>query len=277
MGPAQIYGKEIYTAYVRGQPKNLVVLKGAGTTRTFDVHPVVEGINNEHGTGLTVISDEVAHAALKASNASHNAGGKFWDIPLSLATDALVAYEKPDIPFRSEIILSDYATSFSPPEGEPKIILPTGKHRWKQNVALVAMGLTSGDFIRSKNEIVVNIHEDRLIEVPHFPRSNGRYLPYLETGVPYGEKLEWDGRNGFWYLPGRGGRYFEEVRDLSFRYTKHFSRDGSMPNNFSFVGLLVRSSHMDANLGCAGGWLSVVAEVPDADVPKIQALIGKRG
>ena len=60
----QVHGKELLKVQVRGETRNLLVLRGNGSTRLFDAHPLVEGFNAENGTSLKVVSHPVADVAL---------------------------------------------------------------------------------------------------------------------------------------------------------------------------------------------------------------------
>jgi hypothetical protein len=232
----QIHGKELLRVRVRGQPKNLVVLKDNGSTRLFDAHPLVEGFNSEHGTKLTVVSHNVADAA--------HVGDTWRSLPV-FAVDASIAYEKPGIKLGKEVI---FAT-----QREPRVVLATGNLKDEKGVALVALGVTSADFKKDGSSIILDIPESRLIVVPNFPGSDGWYMPHVETGVPHGEKAN----------KSKDARYLYRLNDSS------------------YVGLLVCMGHY-GNYGSrrgvganfrASNRFGVVAEVPEKDVPKIEALI----
>jgi hypothetical protein len=91
-----------------------------------------------------------------------------------------------------------------------------------------------------------------LVVVPNFPGPDGWYLPHAETGVPRGREVE-------------------ESSDARYLYRL---------NGSSYVGLLVRGDgfggfdrqYVGANYG-ASSRFGVVAEVPEGDAAKIQALI----
>ena len=109
----QIHGKELLRISVQGQPKNLIVLRGNGTTRLFEGHSLVEALNKEHGMGLTVISHPVADVALNV--------GETWKSLPAFVVNASIAYEKPETKLGKEIIFSA--------EGEPRVVLATGKYK----------------------------------------------------------------------------------------------------------------------------------------------------
>ena len=156
----QVHGKELLRVQVQGPPRNLVVLRGNGSTRLFDAHPLVDAFNAEHGTRLTVVSHKVADVAQTV--------GDTWRSLLAYAVDASIAYEKPGTKLGKEIIFTA--------DGEPKVALATGKFKGEQDVALVALGISSTDFKRDGNSITLDIPENRLVVVPNFPWS--RWLVY---------------------------------------------------------------------------------------------------
>ncbi|MEW6749253.1 MAG: hypothetical protein AB1295_06110 [Candidatus Micrarchaeota archaeon] len=234
MAGVQIDGKGLLKVRVRGEPKNLVVLRGNGSTRLFEAHPLVDGFNAENGTKLKVVSHQVADVACTV--------GEMWVSLPAFAVDASIAYEAPGNRLGKEIVFSV--------EGEPKVVLATGKYKGERDVALVALGLSSTDFKKDGKSIVLDISEDRLILVPNFPGPDGWYVPHEQTGVPQSN----------------------EVESVSARYLYRL-------NGFSYVGLLVRGGKyfycrqdVDANYRASVG-LGVVAEVPEGDAAKIEALL----
>jgi hypothetical protein len=234
----QVHGKELLKVQVQGQPKNLVILRDNGSTKLFDAHPLVEGFNAEHGTNLTVVSHKVADVALTV-------GGTWRRMPV-FAVDASIAYEKSGTKLGKEIVFSA--------QGEPKIALATGKFKGEKDVALVALGVTSADFKKDGNSFVLDVPENRLISVPNFPGSDGWYMPHAETGVPQGRQV---GQSS-------DARYLYRLDDSSYvgllvrngiYYDYHYNRQGVYANR--------RASYR----------LGVVAEVPDADIAKIEAIL----
>jgi len=234
-----IHGKELLKVQAGGQTKNLIVLRGNGTTRLFEGHPLVETLNKEHGTGLTVVSHSVADIALNV--------GETWQKLPAFAVDASIAYEKPGTRLGKEIVFSV--------QGEPRVVLAIGKYKGERDIALVTLGLTSADFKKDGNSFVLDIPENRLVVVPNFPGPDGWYMPHAETGVPHGKKVE----------GSSDARYLYRLNDSS------------------YVGLLARGRGSFGGVrrsvflgGRASGRFGVVAEVPDADVPKIQALLNNQ-
>ena len=233
MARVQIHGKEMLRVHVAGQIKNLVVLRGNGSTSLFDAHPLVEGFNREHGTNLTVISYKVADVV-------QTVGETRKSLP-TYAVDASIAYEEPYTKLGKEIVFAA--------EGEPRIVLATGRYNGGKDIALVALGVTSVDFKRDGNSLTLDIPESRLIAVPNFPYSEDWYRPHTKTGVPHGINTE----------QSSGARYLSRLNDSS------------------YVGLLVRGGvnweqFVDASCH-ASGRFGVVAEVPEWDVAKITSLL----
>jgi len=236
MAGVQLLGKKMLGVNVQGQTRNLVVLAGNGSVRLFEAHPLVEAFNKEHGTNLTIVSHKVANVALTV--------GETWRSLPTFPVDAFIAYEKPGTRLGKKIVFS--------PDGQPKVVLATGKYKGEKDVALVALGISSADFKKDGNSITSDIPESRLILVPNFPGPNRWYMLHAETGVPHGV----DVAGG----PGTGCLY--------------------RLNNSSYAGFLVRSGDNFNGMSrvinaCYGASyrLGMVAEVPEGDVAKIQALI----
>ena len=235
---AQIHGKDLLRVDVQGQPKNLVVLRGNGSTSLFHAHLLVEEVNARHGTSLTVVSHKVADAALTV--------GETWKSLPVFAVDAVIAYEKPGTKL-------DKVVDFFSRMYEPRVVLATGRYQGEKDVALVALGLTSADFKREESSIVLDISDDRLTAVQKFPALDGWYLPHAETGVPQGERVDADSTAArFLYRLTDGSSYAGLLTRLHVECTR---RHGVYANSFQ------------------SDRFGVVAEVPEADVTKIQALL----
>jgi hypothetical protein len=241
----QIHGKKLLSIPVGGQTKNLIVLRGNGTTRLFEGHPLVETLNKEHGTGLSVISPKVADAALNTADTCRHLRGDF-------AVDAAIAYERYGARLGKEIVFVTRSGS--------AVVLATGKHEGKENVALVALGLSSADFKKDGRYTILDIHENRLIAVPDFPSRdptrNSYYLPHAETGVPHGGEVEQSTDTRFLVGTGEYSPYVGLLTSISDIYGSLLHSVCAFHEPFAELG--------------------VVAEVPDADVPKIQALLNKQ-
>ena len=147
MAGVQIHGKEMLRVNVNGQPKILVVLRGNNSTGLFGVHPLVDGFNAENGTKLKVVSHAVADVACTI--------GDTWRSLPVFPVDASIAYEKPGVKLGKEIVFSA--------EGESKVVLATGKYKGESDVALVTLGVTSADFKKDGNSLVLDIPENRAL------------------------------------------------------------------------------------------------------------------
>jgi hypothetical protein len=236
MTGAQIHGKELLKIQVQGQPKNLVVLRGNGSTKLFDAHPLVEGFNAEHSTKLTVVSHKVADVILTV--------GGTWRRLRAFAVDASIAYETPGTKLGKEIVFSA--------KNEPRVVLATGKFKGEKNVALVSLGLASTEFKKDGNSITLDIPENRLILVPNFPGPNGFYLPHAETGVPHDEQVD-------------------QSSDARCLYRNDSSYVGLLVRYVYFHSYrqnVLASRRASCRLG-------VVAEVPEGDIAKIEKLIAR--
>ncbi len=235
MAGIQIHGKELLRVNVAGQKKNLVVLRDNGSTKLFEAHPLVEGFNDRHGTNLKVVSYNVADVAQTA--------GETWRSLPAYAVDASIAYEKPGKRLGKEVVFSA--------DGNPRVVLATGKYKGEKDVALVALGVSSADFKKDRNSLTLVIPESRLIVVPNFPGPDGWYMSHAETGVPAGNEV----------AQSSDARYLWRLNDSS------------------YVGLLVLGGDHLNRRQCVIAFyrsffsLGVVAEVPVSDVPKIEVLL----
>jgi hypothetical protein len=212
----------------------------------------VEALNKEHGMGLTVISHPVADVALNV--------GETWRSLPAFVVNASIAYEKPGTRLGKEIVFSA--------EGEPRVVLATGKYKGELDVALVTLGVSSADFKKDGNSFVLDIPESRLVVVPNFPGPDGWYLPHAETGVPHGKEVK----------SSSDVRYLYRLNDSSYvgllvRYDISASDIHWHPSDYSqcccdwqVVGAVCRASDR----------FGVVAEVPEGDAAKIQALTAPR-
>ncbi|MGV8176930.1 MAG: hypothetical protein ACP5NX_03960 [Candidatus Bilamarchaeaceae archaeon] len=296
MAGAQIHGKGLLTVEVAGQPKNVVVLRSGNSTRLFDVHPLVEAFNKEHGTKLTVVSPKVADVVRRV-DIDHLMASRPALLPWIFPADASTAYEKPGTELGNEIV-------FAADVG-PRVVTETGKFKGEKDVALVALGLTSADFAytisgkqRSVREIlqsggmdelyaidIAQVTEirllvtDRLICVRDFPSDLfSLYLPDAETSVPIEiPELE------LFKRPLSELSHSELVRSIKISQSlSYLFRSGDQPVSYlPYVGLIVFDGHFYfkpiVNMRQeASDTVSVVAEVPDADVETIKALISQK-
>ena len=183
---------------------------------------------------LSVVSHEVADTALNV--------GHTWESLPEFAVDASIAFEKPRTELGRHI-----AFSFG---DEPKVVLPTHMYEGERDIALVALGLSSADFKKERGFLVLDIPERRLIAVPDFPLKSGWHRPHSRTGVPHGERV------GI----GSDARNLNRLIDSS------------------YAGLLVRSgcgfNRLVSAFYTSSARFGVVAEVPEGDVARIEALIG---
>ncbi len=232
-------GKELLKVSVRNQARNLLVLRDNLSIRLFDAHPLVEHFNADHGTNLKVVSHEAADAALTS--------GVTWTGIQDSVIDAAIAYEAPFTRLGKQVVFT--------PRNEPSVVLATGRYQGEEGIALVALGLSSADFKREGNSIILDIDDSRLIPVPEFPIVSGCHLPHPETGVPHRDQAAMSG----------------EARAI-------VRLDGS-----PYVGLLVRYCDISGAIRYSVSALcppstkiGVVVEVPDGDVPRIEALLPKK-
>ncbi len=243
MNPKPIHGTQILRIPVGGDIKNIVVVGNNRSAKLFSAYRVVEERNAKHGTGLKVISKEVARAALPhgALDPIRTWSGGTWSVLPAFPVDAILAHAKPGKELGTHII-------FSSADGR-RVILPTSSFRGAPPLsALLASGITSSNIEKDGKDILLK--EPSLSLLQDFPVESGDYLLHAETGMPYGERVP-AGTQGSIYLCMLAGS--------------------------SYVGPLVFNSAtpgMDATFKPSYD-VGVVAEVPDWDVAKINEIINR--
>ena len=194
----------------------------------------VKAANAEYGTNLRLISHRVLNHLLTKTN-NWRESREVFPCP---AGEGL-AYEKAGTKLGNQIVFAE--------EGEPRVILSTGKYKGEKGIAFVVPELTADDIQKDGKDIVIAVPDTRLVVVSDFPSEDGWYMPHEGTGIPSGEKVG----------------YFEEARYL-------WRRDSS------YVGLPVRSGYGDDDRRDVGAGfrpsycLRVAVEVPEGDAAKIE-------
>jgi len=159
-----------------------------------------------------------------------------------------LAYEKSGTKLGNQIVFAE--------EGEPRVIISTGKYKGEKGIALVVPELTADDIQKDGKDIVIAVSDTRLVVVPDFPSEDGWYIPHAETGLPNGKKVD----------------YSDEARYL-------YMRDSS------YVGLPVRGDvnfydgygRQGVYAGCGPSYgLGVAVEVPEGDAAKIEGSSSKQ-
>jgi hypothetical protein len=233
---AQVSAEKMFNVKVGDKLVPLLVLKSRPPAKLFESHLLVETFNEEHGTSLKVVPPKVADAVQMAGGI----GKRLPEHPV----DEFIAFEKPGIALGKEIVFEAYC--------EPKVVLPTGKYAGKKDIALVALDVSSKDFVKDGDALVLDVPDSRLKMVSKFPGGHGWYPQDDKVWVPHGRKMK-----------------------NVCASTKGDPRYLWRANNSSYAGFLVRGSNPadvcayyspSANLG-------VVALVPEADVAKIEALL----
>ncbi|MDD5340028.1 MAG: hypothetical protein PHV13_02145 [Candidatus ainarchaeum sp.] len=241
MARKQVYGDRIASFRLSDrQCKNFLVLRGDNTTRLFDAHPMVERFNKKHETKLTVMSHTVANELLDIRSTA-------WKQLPPFAVDGFIAYEKPGTKFGSEIV-------FKSP-GSQDIVFATGTYKNEKDIAIVAFGLSSANFVKGGKSIYLDILENKLIPITEFPGKSGWGIPYGGTTVPCGDEALAYEHPSSRYLNRDEGAYV----GLLVRNIKAYG--DTLANHGIFAYLTTR--HV----------LGVLAEVPDADVGKVKDLI----
>ncbi len=198
----------------------------------------VKAVNAEYGTNLRLIS----HRALNHLLTKTDNRREIREVFPCPAGEGLT-YEKPGTKLGDQIVFAE--------EGEPRVILSTGKYKGEKGIALVVPELTADDIQKDGKDIVIAVPDTRLVIVQNFPSEDGWYMPHEETGIPNGT------------LVG----YSEEARFLRRR-------------NSSYVGLPVRGDYnydddgrqyVVADYGPSNS-RGVAVEVPEGDAAKIEGL-----
>ncbi|MFP3949500.1 MAG: hypothetical protein ACLFUZ_00190 [Candidatus Micrarchaeia archaeon] len=195
----------------------------------------VKAANAEYGTNLRLISHKVLnHLLTKTDN-----WREIREVFPCPAGEGL-AYEKAGTKLGNQIVFAE--------EGEPRVVISTGKYKGEKGIALVVPELTADDIQKDGKDIVIAVPDTRLVVVPEFPSEDEWYMPHEETGIPSGKKVE----------------YSSEAR--------HLWRRGS-----SYVGLPVRydfyyyDNRQDVFAGVLPhDVLGVAVEVPAGDAAKIE-------
>jgi hypothetical protein len=228
-----------------------LALKGKESTALFGAHKEIEDINQKHGTNLRVISHDLADCALDGTLIERVANVTvrwIWEsfLPAGLfPVDAAIGYEQWGVPFGDQIV-------YHAQDGS-RVILPTGKYRGETDIGLVAVGLRSTDFKQDGKTTILDISDDRLV---------------VTTGIP---------DRSFWNIISIPTVKPEEVGTPMYSSTKWVWRNDDAP----YVGLIARHAGIDNEHRLQGVFanslpstrVGVVAEVPNADFRKLQALL----
>ncbi len=229
----ELNGKPITVGILRKFNDRIPLLETSG---------VVKAANAEYGTNLKLISHRALnHLLTKTSN-----WREVREVFSCSAGEGL-AYEKPGTKFGNQIVFAG--------EGEPRVIISTGKYKGEKGIALVVPELTADDIQKDGKDIVIAVSDTRLVVVPEFPFEDGWYMPHAETGIPNGKKVDSS----------------TEARYL-------YRRDSS------YVGLPVRDDDdydYNSRQGVDAGYrpsnsLGVAVEVPEGAAAKIEGSPSKQ-
>ena len=164
---------EVKTIQFNGKYVGII---GNGQSKKFHkIHPEIQRLNEEHGTGLKLIDAVFAHKMLKTK----------WPQMIRafpFATDAVMAHEAPGTSFGSEITFAHH--------GNTTYVFPTGQYKGEKDLALVVLGLSSSDMKRDNGNVIFDVDKNRVIPVPDFPSASGYYKRHDKTTLPHGEIME---------------------------------------------------------------------------------------
>ncbi len=225
---------------LNGKPITVCVLrKFNDRIPLLETPGAVKATNAEYGTNFRLISHRALnHLLTKTSNWK-----EVREVFPCVAGEGL-AYEKSGTKLGNQIVFAE--------EGEPRVIISTGKYKGEKGIALVVPELTADDIQRDGKDIVIAVPEARLVVVPDFPSEDGWHMPHAETGIPNGKEVG----------------HSDEARYL-------WRRDSS------YVGLPVRNGnygdrqYVVAGYGPSNG-LGVAVEVPEGDAAKIEGPSSKQ-
>lgn len=233
----KIHGKELLKVCAGESQSNLLVLRPERSVRVFGAHPLVEEFNKRYGLHLKVVSHKAADAALS--------GGETWRSLPAFPVDAAIAYERPATKMGKEIVFSSMFSK--------KVILATGKYEGERDLALVALGLRASDFKADGGSIVLEIPDKRLIAVRQFTGVQGWGMPHAGTGVPCGKERTGSDARYIWgtgYESAYVGLIVRGIRDLACHRQVVYAASTPEPTSYG-----------------------VVAEVPERDLKKVNALL----
>lgn len=232
-------GERLFRVRMQGKTHKLLVLRKALTTKLFEVHPLVDRFNEEHGTAVKVISPRVADHALTTER-------RTWMRLLSgspFLVDASIAYGRAGVKLGTEIVFAAM--------DQPRVVMPTGRYHGEKNIALACLGLSGNDFVIDGRTIILHVSDDRLIPVANFPRKRGWYPVADSTFVPSGVEVQ--------YNPS--ARFTMVLTDSS--YVGLMGRDMAVDRKFR--GIIAGS--------VATNKFGIVVDVPVADLEKVRRLI----
>lgn len=189
---AQKITMPMFKVSFKGEEKILGVLRTEKDGLPFiKIHPLIDKINSDSGSCLRLVDQVLGDRAL-------DGGPENWRMIVPAApfpVNAAIAYEKDGTKLGETIAFQA--------EGEPRLIMHTGKYRGEQGIALVCPGLASADIRSEGSDIVFAVPDSRLIPARLFPAKDGWYMPDAETTVPQGEEVDYslDARY-FWRVGG---------------------------------------------------------------------------
>lgn len=226
---------------LRGEKRIVGAWRNAGAEQGLNfwkVHLMVDRLNEKFGTKVKLIGPQEADRVL-------NDGTDNWRTmigPSPFVVDAGIAFEKGGRKLGNEIVFAY--------ESDPRVIVPTGKYKGANDVALVILGLNAGDFKEDGNDVRMDVPDSRIVVIENIPRKSGWHMPHPETTVPQGKQVE----------ASAGARYFARHDD-------------------AYAGLLVRFAvgyGYDCGQGVDAGHRSslrfgVALEIPKGDAAKFSA------
>lgn len=137
----------------------------------------VDRFNEEHGTNVQIVRDEVLTHAMRIGLVDGLCRMRFSP----MIVRGLLGHEAPDTPLGDAIVWKR--------DGAPDIVLPTGRHRGEPNVALWLPDPRGADIRRENGRILFDVSDDRLVAVPQFRPQTGLYRMEPHTRLPFGDPL----------------------------------------------------------------------------------------
>lgn len=240
----------------------------------FDLHAMVDRFNQTNGTGIRLARPRVTDALIRTMVPREDIFGEVLERYPHFPTIAAIVYEKAGVRFSAEVVF-DYVefdskrprdAGHSPPG--PKIVFTVPPaFRGESGIALVIPELVIADFDKGRNEVRLQVPEDRIVVVRDFPAQDGWYVPDPRTGVPQGAKQEsrWRSREAksLSRVGGRGSLIDKE--------------EGAYVGSLA-SGIIIAWPSGDLCLGAYYAPYSetwVVVEVPEKDIAKFEAAMAR--
>ncbi|MGV8176216.1 MAG: hypothetical protein ACP5NX_00225 [Candidatus Bilamarchaeaceae archaeon] len=158
-----IYGRNLLRFVDNGKTHNVLVVRGSAKSLPeggrpawmLGAHGIIEDINRELNTGLSVIAHPVSSAAIAAY---------LQEAVPPHQTNTPIAYRTAGARLGKEITTG---------KGISRVIFKTGMYAREKNIALTATDFTPADIRTEGAATIIEIPDNRLVCIPDFPKRSG--------------------------------------------------------------------------------------------------------